>query len=73
MARRPDGPKFALCEPVAMLCCASLGLPGVEYSRGDIQSWAQGQPISDKSVQRIFAASDKILKAGTPQAGNGAL
>jgi len=51
-------------ECVAMLCCASLGLPGLEYSRGYIQSWAQGQPISDRSAQRIFAASDKILKAG---------
>jgi antirestriction protein ArdC len=52
-------------ESVAMLCCASLGLPGVEYSRGYIQSWAEGQPISEKSAQRIFAAADKILKAGT--------
>jgi antirestriction protein ArdC len=52
-------------ESVAMLCCASLGLSGVEYSRGYIQSWAEGQPISDKSAQRIFSAADKILKAGT--------
>jgi antirestriction protein ArdC len=52
-------------ESVAMLCCASLGLPGVEYSRGCIQSWAQGEPISEKSAQRIFAAADKILKAGS--------
>jgi antirestriction protein ArdC len=49
-------------ESVAMLCCASLGLPGLEYSRGYIQSWAAGQPISDKSAQRIFAVADKILK-----------
>lgn len=54
-------------ESVAMLCCASLGLPGVEYSRGYIQSWAKGQPISDKSAQRIFAAADKLLKAGTEE------
>jgi antirestriction protein ArdC len=54
-------------ESVAMLCSASLGLPGVEYSRGYIQSWAAGQPISDKSAQRIFAVADKILKAGTEQ------
>jgi antirestriction protein ArdC len=51
-------------ESVAMLCCASLELPGVEYSRGYIQSWAQGQRISDKSAQRIFSAADKILRAG---------
>lgn len=52
-------------ESVAMLCCASLDLPGVEHSRGYIQSWAEGQPISDKSAQRIFASAEKILKAGT--------
>ncbi len=54
-------------ESVAMLCCASLGLPGVEYSRGYVQSWAGGQPISEKSAQRIFAAADKILRAGTAE------
>jgi hypothetical protein len=52
-------------ESVAMLCCASLWLPGVEYSRDYIQSWADGQPIGEKSAHRIFAAADKILKAGT--------
>jgi len=54
-------------ESVAMLCCASLGLPGVEYSRDYIQSWAEGQPISEQSAHRIFAAADKILKAGTEE------
>jgi antirestriction protein ArdC len=52
-------------EAVAMLCCASLGLSGAELSRGYIQSWAEGEPISEKSAQRIFAAADKILKAGS--------
>jgi hypothetical protein len=33
----------------------------------DIQSWAAGKPISNKSAQRIFAVADKILKAGTEQ------
>ncbi|MGA8595774.1 MAG: hypothetical protein WB676_13740 [Bryobacteraceae bacterium] len=51
-------------ESVAMLCCASLGLAGIEYSRAYIQSWAEGQPISEKSAQRIFAVADRILKAG---------
>jgi antirestriction protein ArdC len=54
-------------ESVAMLCCASLGLPGVEYARGYIQSWADGQPIGEKSAQRIFTAVDKILRAGTEE------
>ncbi|MGA8595070.1 MAG: hypothetical protein WB676_10040 [Bryobacteraceae bacterium] len=55
-------------ESVAMLCCASLGSPSVEYSRGYVQSWAEGhQLISEKSAQRIFAAADKILRAGTAE------
>jgi antirestriction protein ArdC len=52
-------------ESVAMLCCASLALPGIEHSRSYIQSWAAGAPISEKSAQRIFSAADKVLKAGT--------
>jgi hypothetical protein len=51
-------------KAVAMLCCASLGLSGIEYSRGYIQSWAEGGPLKEKSAQRIFAAADKILRAG---------
>ncbi len=51
-------------EAVALLCCESLGLPGAEYSRGYIQSWAKGEPISERSAQRIFHAADRILKAG---------
>jgi len=60
----PRSVKELEAESVAMLCCASLGLPGIEYSRAYIQSWAQGESISDKSAQRIFGAADKILKAG---------
>jgi hypothetical protein len=51
-------------EAVALLCCESLGLPGEEFSRGYIQSWAKGEPISERSAQRIFHAADRILKAG---------
>jgi len=51
-------------EAVALLCCESLGLPGVEYSRGYIQAWGQGQAISERSAQRIFRAADQILRAG---------
>jgi hypothetical protein len=55
-----------------MLCCAALDLPGVEYSRGYIQSWwGAGNPIPEKSAQRILKAADQILKAGTT-AGEGA-
>jgi hypothetical protein len=52
-------------EAVALLCCSALGLPGVEFSRGYIQSWwGQGNPIPERSAQRILKAADQILKAG---------
>ena len=52
-------------EAVALLCCAALGLPGVECSRGYIQNWwGQGNPIPERSAQRILKAADQILKAG---------
>jgi hypothetical protein len=35
-------------EAVALLCCAALELPGVEFSRGYIQSWwGAGNPIPE--------------------------
>jgi len=55
-------------EAVALLCCESLGLPGAEFSREYIQSWAKGDPISERSAQRIFHAADQILRAGQPAA-----
>lgn len=52
-------------EAVALLCCAALGLPGVEHSRGYIQKWwGAGNAIPDRSAQRILKAADQILKAG---------
>jgi hypothetical protein len=51
-------------EAVALLCCESLGLPGAQFGRGYIQSWGQGQAISERSAQRIFHAADQILRAG---------
>jgi antirestriction protein ArdC len=51
-------------EAVALLCCESLGLPGAEFARGYIQSWAEGQPITERSAQRIFHGADQILRAG---------
>ncbi len=53
-------------EAVALLCCESLGLPGAEFSRAYIQSWGNGQAISERSAQRIFHAADRILRAGQP-------
>ena len=51
-------------ESVAMLLCESLGLPGADFCRGYIQNWLDGEPIPEKSAQKIFGAADRILKAG---------
>jgi hypothetical protein len=55
-------------EAVALICCSALGLPGVECSRGYIQSWwGQGNPIPERSAQRVLKVADLILKAGSQQ------
>jgi hypothetical protein len=51
-------------ESVAMLVCAALQQPGVEYARGYVQHWLQGETIPERSAQRIFKAADQILRAG---------
>ena len=52
-------------ESVALLCCAALDLPGVDECRGYIQNWwGQGNPIPERSAQRILKTADQILKAG---------
>jgi antirestriction protein ArdC len=59
-------------ESVALLCCAALDLPGVEFSRGYIQSWwGAGNPIPEKSAQRILKVADQILKAGADRPSSG--
>jgi antirestriction protein ArdC len=56
-------------EAVALLCCAALDLPGVEQCRGYIQSWwGAGNPIPERSAQRVLKAADQILRAGREQA-----
>ena len=53
-------------ESVALLCCASLDLPGQEESRGYIQMWwGQGHEIPERSAQAVLRTADAILKAGT--------
>jgi hypothetical protein len=52
-------------ESVALLCLAALDLPGIEHCRGYVQAWwGQGNPIPERSAQRILKAADQILKAG---------
>jgi len=59
----------AEAESVAMLCCATLGLPGIEQCRGYIQDWldssSEREVFMKKSASRVFSAADKILKAGS--------
>ena len=53
-------------EAVALLCCAALELPGVDPCRGYIQAWwGSGNPIPERSAQRVLKAADQILKAGS--------
>lgn len=55
-------------EAVALVCCAALDLPGVEYCRGYIQNWwGSGNPIPERSAQRVLKVADQILKAGAVQ------
>jgi antirestriction protein ArdC len=52
-------------ETVALLCLESLGLPGAEHCRGYVQHWwTTGEPIPERSAQRILRVADRILKAG---------
>ena len=53
-------------EAVALLCLAALDLPGIEQCRGYVQHWwGHGNPIPERSAQRILKVADQILKAGT--------
>ncbi len=60
----PKNLREAEAESVALICCEALGLDGARYCRGYIQAWLAGDEIPEKSAQRIFAAADKILRAG---------
>jgi hypothetical protein len=54
-------------EAVALVCLEALGLPGAAHCRGYIQHWnheRRGEPVPERSAQRIFKAADQILKAG---------
>jgi len=63
--RTPRSLRECEAEAVAMLCCAALDLPRIEFSRGYIQNWwGAGNPIPERSAQRILEVADQILKAG---------
>ena len=54
----------AEAEAVALILCETLQLPGAEYARGYIQDWLRGEPIPERSAQKIFHAADVIIRAG---------
>lgn len=60
----PRNLREAETESVALLCVESLGLPDGPHCGGYVQHWLQGESIPEKSAQKIFAAADRILKAG---------
>lgn len=60
----PRSLREAEAEAVALILCETLGLPGVAYARGYINSWLQGESIPERSAQKIFHAADVIIRAG---------
>jgi len=62
--RTPKDIREVEAESTAYILCALLGLPGLDESRGYIQSWLNQQQLTDKSVMRIFGAANKIMTAG---------
>ncbi len=68
--RTPRDLRECEAEAVVLVCCAALNLPGAEYSRGYIQSWwGRGNPIPERSAQRVLKVADQILKAGCAEEG----
>jgi hypothetical protein len=60
------------CERWHRLCEIDLGIPmGAMACRGYIQNWLAGATIPERSAQRIFAAADKILRAGIERQSQG--
>jgi hypothetical protein len=51
-------------ESVALLCLDALGLPGAEYCRAYVQSWAATDDLTDDVASRIMTAADAMLRAG---------
>jgi antirestriction protein ArdC len=62
--RTPKALREVEAESVALICSASLGLPGADEARGYIQHWLVGEEIPERSSRCIFQAADLVLKAG---------
>lgn len=60
-------------EAAAYLCMNELGQldeEGASASRGYIQHWLAEEQPPDKAIQQVFAATDRILRAGQAPAGS---
>jgi hypothetical protein len=65
----PRSLREAEAESVALLCCEALDLPGADECRGYIQHWyGAGDPIPERSAQRILRVADQIIRAGQAEA-----
>jgi hypothetical protein len=64
-ADMPRNLQEAEAEAVALVCCDALNLPGADHCRGYIQKWwGHGNPIPERSAQRVLRVADQILRAG---------
>lgn len=64
--RTPRNLREVEAECVAFILCSILGLPGRDESRGYVQNWLGEEPLTEKTARRIFAAAEKLIKAGDP-------
>jgi len=62
--RTPRNLREVEAESVAYILCSILDLPGQVEARGYIQSWLAGEALVERTARRIFAAADRLLKAG---------
>lgn len=65
----------AEAEATAFLCCAALGLGGLDECRGYVQAWLSGSNekirFLRESAARVFSAANTILSAGREQEADG--
>jgi hypothetical protein len=64
--RTPRNLREVEAECVAFILCSILDLPGRDESRGYVQNWLGEEPMVEKTARRIFAAAEKLIKAGQP-------
>lgn len=60
----PKNIKEVQAESVAYILCSILGVGNLDTCAGYIQLWLNGEGVSNKDAQQIFASANKILRAG---------